>query len=182
MDARRGSSHIRGLFLTSQKLPGNQWINSHYDTDLCSVVISGFRDLVRSFGITFGSLWSRFSHVSLGVSVRKLSTMPWRRMWSGGIALLFLTSILDGGDWWASCPGYFTPSKEPLYPLDKRLGGPQSRSGRCGEEKFSSAYDGNRTPAVQPVTRCYTDWAIPAPTFCLVVIYIRYSTNTCGKV
>jgi hypothetical protein len=25
--------------------------------------------------------------------------------------------------------------KGPLYPLDRKLGGPQSRSGRCGEEK-----------------------------------------------
>jgi hypothetical protein len=28
-----------------------------------------------------------------------------------------------------------TPWKEPRYPLDKRLGGPQSRSGHYGEEK-----------------------------------------------
>jgi hypothetical protein len=27
--------------------------------------------------------------------------------------------------------------KEPPYPLDRRLGGPQSRSGRGGEEKNS---------------------------------------------
>jgi hypothetical protein len=29
------------------------------------------------------------------------------------------------------------PGKSPLYPLDRRLGGPQSRSGRGGEEKNS---------------------------------------------
>jgi len=27
------------------------------------------------------------------------------------------------------------PGKQPRYPLDRRLGGPQSRSGRGGEEK-----------------------------------------------
>jgi hypothetical protein len=27
------------------------------------------------------------------------------------------------------------PGKSSRYPLDKRLGGPPSRSGRCGEEK-----------------------------------------------
>jgi hypothetical protein len=27
------------------------------------------------------------------------------------------------------------PGKEPLYLLDKRLGGPQGRFGRCGENK-----------------------------------------------
>ena len=29
----------------------------------------------------------------------------------------------------------FTPAKGPRYPLNKRLDGPQSRSGRSGEEK-----------------------------------------------
>jgi hypothetical protein len=36
-----------------------------------------------------------------------------------------------------SRPGRFTPSESPLYPSDRRLGGPQSRSGRGGEEKNS---------------------------------------------
>jgi hypothetical protein len=40
--------------------------------------------------------------------------------------------------------------KSPRYPLDRRLGGPQSRYGRCGEEE-NLAPAGNRTPAVQPV-------------------------------
>jgi hypothetical protein len=39
-------------------------------------------------------------------------------------------------------------------PLDGRLGGLQSRSGRCGEEK-NLGYAENRTLAVQPVAyRC----------------------------
>jgi hypothetical protein len=28
-----------------------------------------------------------------------------------------------------------SPRKEPRYPLDRRLGGPQSRCGHCGEKK-----------------------------------------------
>jgi hypothetical protein len=45
----------------------------------------------------------------------------------------FLTSALDGGEWSASRPGRFTPQgKSPSYPLDRRLGGPQGRSGRGG--------------------------------------------------
>jgi hypothetical protein len=32
-------------------------------------------------------------------------------------------------------PGHFTPEEESRYPLNRRLGGPQSRSGRFGEEK-----------------------------------------------
>jgi hypothetical protein len=44
----------------------------------------------------------------------------------------------------------------PRYPLDKRLGGPQNKPGRCGEEK-NLAPAGNPTPAVQPVVHRYTD-------------------------
>jgi hypothetical protein len=44
--------------------------------------------------------------------------------------------------------------ENPLYPLDRILGGSQSRSGGCGEKKIAPA--GNKTPAVQPVT-----WVIP---------------------
>jgi hypothetical protein len=39
---------------------------------------------------------------------------------------------------------------------DKDLGGTQSRSGRCGVEE-NLALTRNRTPAVQPVARLYTD-------------------------
>jgi hypothetical protein len=47
----------------------------------------------------------------------------------------------------------FLPPREwPWYSLDRRLGGPQNRSGRCGEEKHL-APAGNPTPAVQPVAR-----------------------------
>jgi hypothetical protein len=49
-----------------------------------------------------------------------------------------LTSTLDGAEWSASCPAALHPRKPPTrYPLDRRLGGPQSRSGRGGEEKNS---------------------------------------------
>jgi len=34
-------------------------------------------------------------------------------------------------------PAALTPGKLPPYPLDRRLGGPQSRSGHGGEEKNS---------------------------------------------
>jgi hypothetical protein len=55
-------------------------------------------------------------------------------MGSGGIAPL--TLALDGGEWSASRPGHFTPGgKNPRYPLDRRLGGPQNRSRRGGVER-----------------------------------------------
>jgi hypothetical protein len=80
-----------------------------------------------------------------------LSTMPWRRIhslinhhavkayWVVGIQVeAFLTSVLSGSEWSASRPSYFTPrGKKPRYPLDRRLGMPQNRSGRGGEEKIS---------------------------------------------
>jgi hypothetical protein len=57
---------------------------------------------------------------------------------SGGIAPSLFTSAVAGGEWSASRPGSFTPRKKPPpppYPLDRWLGGPQSRYGRCGKEK-----------------------------------------------
>jgi hypothetical protein len=44
----------------------------------------------------------------------------------------------------------------PWYPLDTRLGGPQSRSGRGGEEKNSQSLPGLETPIIQPVAQYYT--------------------------
>jgi len=40
------------------------------------------------------------------------------------------------------------PGKNLQYPLDRKLGGPHSRSGRGGEEKKVSAPDGNRALVV----------------------------------
>jgi hypothetical protein len=57
---------------------------------------------------------------------------------SGGIAPRIVTSAIDGGEWSASRPGRFiSQGKSPWYPLDRMVGGPQSRSGRGGEEKNS---------------------------------------------
>jgi hypothetical protein len=49
-----------------------------------------------------------------------------------------LISALDRGEWSASRPGRFASrERTPRTHLDRRLGGPQSRSGRGGEEKNS---------------------------------------------
>jgi hypothetical protein len=42
------------------------------------------------------------------------------------------------------------------YPLDRRLGGPQSRSGHGGEEKNSQPLPGLEPPIIQPVAQRYT--------------------------
>jgi len=43
---------------------------------------------------------------------------------------LSLTLALDGGVWSTPRSDRFTPGKETRYPLYRRLGGPQGRSGR----------------------------------------------------
>jgi hypothetical protein len=53
----------------------------------------------------------------------------------------------------------FTPrplyrqGKSPWYPLDRRLGEPQSLSGRGGEEKNSQPLLGIEPPIIQPVAQ-----------------------------
>jgi hypothetical protein len=72
---------------------------------------------------------------------------------------IFLTSALaEGGQLHA--PAALPPGKKPRYPLDRRLGGPQSRSER--REEISWPYWGsNSDPSVvQSVASPYTDYAI----------------------
>jgi hypothetical protein len=54
----------------------------------------------------------------------------------GGVATPFLISTLDGGEWSDSRHGSFTLGERAPVPLDRRLGGPRSQSGHCGEEKI----------------------------------------------
>jgi hypothetical protein len=46
--------------------------------------------------------------------------------------------------------------KSPWYPLDRRLGRPQSRSGHGGEKKNSQPLPGLEPPIVQPLAQHYT--------------------------
>jgi hypothetical protein len=46
--------------------------------------------------------------------------------------------------------------KNPCYTLDRRLGGPQSRSGRGAEEKNSHPLPGLESPIIQPVAQRYS--------------------------
>jgi hypothetical protein len=74
--------------------------------------------------------------VKVKFSLRLTKHHAMRTYWgNGGIA-----PLIDLGTRWKWVVG-FTPrshypqGKRPLYPLDRRLGGPQSRSGRGGAEK-----------------------------------------------
>jgi hypothetical protein len=71
--------------------------------------------------------------------------------------------ILDLGTGWRWVVS-FTPrplhpqEKSPWYPLDRKLGWPQSQSGRGGEEKISQPLPGLKPPISQPVAhRCTTE-------------------------
>jgi hypothetical protein len=53
------------------------------------------------------------------------------------------------------------PGKKTQYPLYRRLGGPQGRSGRVRKISSPSGFD---PWTLQPVVSRYTDYAIPAHT------------------
>ena len=70
--------------------------------------------------------------------------------------------------WWRvvrSLPSCFIPANDPTYPLNRRLGELQSRSGRFGEEKCSCpCWETNRVLSIPNPVR-YNDYAIPAPDY-----------------
>ena len=65
-----------------------------------------------------------------------------------------MTAALEGGEWSAARPGRTLPPGKTRYPLYRRLGGPQGRSGQA-ENLASLGFD-PRT--AQPVVSRYTDW------------------------
>jgi hypothetical protein len=88
--------------------------------------------------------------------------MPWKHI----VEWRYTSTILEPGNRWrwmvsfTSLPLYHL-GRSPRYPINRRLDGPQSRSGRCGQwKKYYTA--GNQTRAVQPVDRRNTAWAIPS--------------------
>jgi hypothetical protein len=50
-------------------------------------------------------------------------------------------------------PAALPQGKSPRYPLDRRLSGPQSRSGRGSEEKNSQLLPGIELPIIQPIAQ-----------------------------
>jgi hypothetical protein len=57
----------------------------------------------------------------------------------------------------------YPQGKIPSYPLDSRLGGPQSRSGRGGEEKKPEPLLGLEPPDHPAHSPALYHWAIPTP-------------------
>jgi hypothetical protein len=93
-------------------------------------------DIENSFCIVLCVLYSKVAPV-----LNEWSTTPWRRMgeWMYRFTFSWPRHQLEVSG------QLHVPSKSSHYPLDKRLDGPQSRSGRRGETKFLDR-PGTRTP------------------------------------
>jgi len=86
----------------------------------------------------------------------KMLKLMWEIPTSGKNESGFSSLALHGGERSVSCPGRFTAGeKRSWYPLDRKLGGPLSQSGRGGEEKISQPLPGLESP-MQPVAQRYT--------------------------
>jgi len=90
----------------------------------------------------------RISKVSL--STRKICRGGGEGGGGGGgskrLALLTLSAAQDESEWATSCPCRFILLKELRYPMNRRLGGPQSRSECFGKDK----------PDIFTLLGCYT--------------------------
>jgi hypothetical protein len=98
--------------------------------------------------------------------------MYWR---SGGIAPRILNLSTKWGQGSASCTGRFTPQgKNPRYPLDSRLGGPQRQSGRGGEEKTPHNCPCQELNADRPTRSLVT---IPTELLRTLAVNLCFQTN-----
>jgi hypothetical protein len=115
------------------------------------------------FGIILpssGSVPSAFSEMLNWGAVDRIS-------WMGVLCLVTLCVAIS-----APRPGRFLPPWKTRYPLYRRLGGPQGRSGHVRKISPPPGFD-PRT--VQPVASSYTDWTT-RPT--CVVVYTRVSLTS----
>ena len=103
------------------------------------------------------------------------------RLWSIGWVEVqfypFMTTALEVGEWSAARPGRTLPPGKTRYPLYRRLGGPQGRSGRA-ENLASPGFD-PRT--VQPVAQSLYRLSYPAHNKPVNALWISQTINTvCG--
>jgi hypothetical protein len=77
--------------------------------------------------------------------------------WSRGIAPRIL-GLSTSWRWVVSFTPWpvYSQGRKPWYPLDRRLGGPQNRSGRGNQEKNSRHLPGLEPLIMQPVAQHYT--------------------------
>ena len=106
-------------------------------------------------------LWYKKVKVNITlVQALRLCTGLTAHRGSRGIALLFHDHDTRRGEGSASRPGRTLPPGKTRYPLYRRLGGPQGRSGQVRKIWPPPGFD-PRT--VQPVASHYTDWATRLP-------------------
>ena len=86
-----------------------------------------------------------------------------------------MTAALEGGEWSAARPGRALPPGKTLYPLYRRLGGPQGRSGQA-ENHAPPGFD-PRT--VQPVAQPLYRLSYPAPTLYTYESYFDRVQDIC---
>ena len=127
-----------------------KWVN--FRGEDCYFTIPFFRDTLQ-----IGTKWVKVKVKFTLVEALRLCTGRTARRGSRGIALLFLTTALEGVEGSASRPGRSLPRAKTRYPLYTRLVGPQGRSGQVRKISPPPEFD-PRT--VQPVASHYTDWAI----------------------
>jgi hypothetical protein len=94
------------------------------------------KTIVLRYDMKISHLFSTISYIKVKLSLYLIKHYAMKTYGRVKVQLHdFLTSALDGGELSASRPGCFTlRGKSPRYPLDRRLGGPPSRSGSCGEK------------------------------------------------
>jgi hypothetical protein len=83
--------------------------------------------LFRNIAVT-----PQISPTKISDMTKQKVTLYWTSTWGRVVGVVqlqaFLTSALDRGEWSTLRPGRFTPGKDPRYPLNRRLGSPQSKS------------------------------------------------------
>ena len=94
------------------------------------------------------------------VQALRFCTGPTTHRGSSGIAYAFMTTALEVGEGSDSRPGLYLPPGKTRYPLYRRLGGPQGRSGQV--RKTRPHRDSIPGP-VQPVASRCTDYTSRPP-------------------
>ena len=102
------------------------------------------------------------------IYIYRLSDPVTGPVWPRGWVDSSMTATLEGGELSAARPGRTLPLGKTRYPLYRRLGGPQGRSGRAE----NLVPTGIRSRTVQPLVSRYTDWATRPTIYIYIYIYI----------
>ena len=79
-----------------------------------------------------------------------------------------MTTALEGGEWSAARPGRTLPPGKTRYPLYRRLGGHQ---GRSGQVRIISPLTGIRSPHLPALSQTLYRLRYPGPQVCVIVYY-----------